>query len=332
MSGAPIATLEPWLTQRRGRPIAMLGAPLRGVRGDEALSVRMRERLTHARRPKDAAELALLRRGAVATAAGFARLQGELKPGVSERSLQIELEAEFFRQGATRTGYGTIVGIGSNSAVLHTEPSSRVAAAGDFVLVDAGAEVDRYVTDVTRTYVVGTPAAFQRDLFQVVLSAELRAIERCVAGAEWTALHLMTAVDLTDGLVQLGVLRGSPESLVEQEVHTLFFPHGLGHMVGLGVRDGSGLLPGRTRDARSSLRTLRMDLPLEPGYVVTIEPGLYFIPALLNDPKRRERYHGQVNWPLVEQHLSLGGVRIEDNVLVTDHAPENLTAAIPKTL
>jgi Xaa-Pro aminopeptidase len=103
-------------------------------------------------------------------------------------------------------------------------------------------------------------------------------------------------------------------------------------MVGLGVRDASGLQPGRTKSTRASLATLRMDLPLAPGYVVTVEPGLYFIPALLNDPVRRARFRDCVNWPLAEQHMDLGGVRIEDNVVVTDGPPENLTAAIPKTL
>jgi Xaa-Pro aminopeptidase len=330
--GESVAALEPWLSQRRGRPIAMLGAPLRGVRADLAFTARARERLTHARRVKEPGELNLLRRGAAATAAGFARLRSLLAPDQTERSLQIELEAEFFRQGANRPGYGTIVGTGPNSAVLHFEPSGRRTAQGDFLLVDAGTEIDRYVTDVTRTYVIGEASAFQRDLYQVVQSAQDRAIARCTVGAEWTALHLMTAVDLAEGLISLGILRGEASSLVEQEAHVLFFPHGLGHMVGLGVRDASGLLPGRARDARPSLRTLRMDLPLAAGYVVTIEPGLYFIPALLNDPSRRARFAETVNWSLVDRHLDLGGVRIEDNVLVTEQTPENLTAAIPKKL
>ncbi len=330
--GEPISGLGPWLEARRGRQIAMLGAPVRGVTADAEVTSRALQRFHHGRRVKDAAELALIRRTAVATAAGFAKLKSELRPGATERALQIELEAEFFRHGATRTGYDTIIGTGPNAAVLHFPPSHRAARDGEFVLVDAGAEINRYMTDVTRTYVVGKPSAFQRDLYQVVLEAEQRALARCVVGAEWRELHLAAAVEMVGGLVTMGVMRGRPESLVEQEAHTLFFPHGLGHMVGLGVRDGSGQAPGRAKSTRASLATLRLDLPLQAGYVVTVEPGLYFIPPLLNDPARRERYRDCVNWTLAEQHLHLGGVRIEDNVVVTNGAPENLTAAIPKTL
>lgn len=331
-AGTFITEFASWLERRSGRSIVMLGAPLRGLEYDETRTLKTRELFTHARRPKDIFELNLLQRSATATAAGYDKLRESIRAGVTERALQVELEAEFFRHGATRTGYDTIVGAGPNSAVLHFPPGARALRNGEFVLVDAGAEVDRYVTDVTRTYVVGAPSPFQRDLYTIVLAAEERAIARCVAGAEWTALHLMTAVDLVDGLVNLGLMRGKPESLVEQEAHTLFFPHGLGHMVGLGVRDASGLYPGRMKDPRPSLRTLRMDLPLAPGYVVTVEPGIYFIPALLNDARRRAQFCDQVNWPLVEQYLALGGVRIEDNVLVTHDAPQNLTEAISKIL
>jgi len=165
-----------------------------------------------------------------------------------------------------------------------------------------------------------------------VVRAEQRAIARCVAGAEWKAIHLATAVDLVEGLVAMGVMRGAAASLVEQDAHLLFFPHGVGHMVGLGVRDGSGQSPGRPKDPRPSLRTLRMDLPLKPGHVVTVEPGLYFIPAILQDPTRRARYAREVNWNLVDQHLETGGVRIEDNVLVTSGTPDVLTRAIPRDL
>jgi Xaa-Pro aminopeptidase len=330
--GTPIDRLAGWLEARRERRIAGLGAPLRDVSTDAAATARIRDALTHVRRPKDGHEIGLIRRAVAATAAGYERLREVLRPGITERALQIELEAGFFRQGATRTGYGTIVGGGPNAAVLHFEPSAREVRAGEFVLVDAGAEIDRYTADVTRTYVAGTPDGFQRDLHHVVLDAQQRAISRCVAGAEWKSIHLQTAVDLVAGLVALGVMQGRAETLVEREAHALFFPHGLGHLVGLGVRDASGRLSGRPPDPRPSLRTLRMDLPLAPGYVVTVEPGLYFIPELLHAPERRERFRDCVNWARVDRLMGIGGVRIEDDVRVTDGAPEVLTAGIPKGL
>ena len=332
VAGEPLAGLPAWITERRVRPIAGLGAPLPGVRTDEALTAKVREVFSHARRPKDDLELSAMRQAANATAAGYAKAAAIIAPGVTERAVQIELEAEFFRHGATRTGYGTIVGTGPNSAVLHFEPTARAAQAGEFVLIDAGAEVGRYVIDVTRTYVAGLPSAFQRDLYQVVLAAQEAAVACCVVGAEWRDVHLQCAVDMTAGLVSLGLMHGNAESLVEQEAHLLFFPHGIGHLVGLGVRDASGTLPGRPRSTRASLKNLRMDFPLAAGYVVTVEPGLYFIPALLTDPKRREKFRDCVVWEKVAPHLALGGVRIEDNVLVTSGAPEVLTAAIPKAL
>jgi len=334
LPGTPLDQLPAWLSRREGRRCAQLGARPRDFSGpfDPELTEGTQIALRHARRPKDATELALLRRAVAATAHGYETVREFLQPGRSERSLQIELEAGFFRGGGSRPGYGSIVGSGPNAAVLHFEPSDRGLQNGEFVLIDAGAEIDRYTADVTRTYVVGEPTGFQRELHQLVLETEERAIARCRPGAEWKDIHLAAALQMTAGLVDLGILRGEPESLVEQDAHTLFFPHGLGHMVGLGVRDASGVQPGRTKDPRPSLRTLRMDLPLAAGYVVTVEPGLYFIPLLLNEPSRRERYRQAVNWALVEQYLHLGGVRIEDNVHVTEGEPEVLTAAIPKDL
>jgi Xaa-Pro aminopeptidase len=110
----------------------------------------------------------------------------------------------------------------------------------------------------------------------------------------------------------------------------VFYPHGIGHMIGLGVRDASGALPGRAKRTAAALKNQRTDFPLEPGYTVTIEPGIYFVPAILNDPGRRKRYPDCVNWEKAVSLLGLGGIRIEDNVLVTKAGRENLTAEIPK--
>lgn len=333
LPGELLGNFPAWLEARKGRKIIMLGAPVAGVNFHEQRTAEVREVYKHARRPKEPGEVDLMKRCAAAAAAGYAKIQPLLKPGVSERTLQIELEAEYFRHGAQVTGYDSIVGVGPQSAVFHGSPSpDRVARDGDFILIDSGPQLDRYVTDVTRTYVAGKPGAFQRDFYQVVLNAFRRACARCRPGAEWKDIHLAAAVDLMAGLVSLGIMKGNAESLVERDAHTLFFPHGLGHMVGLGVRDAGGLEPGRTKDPRPCLRSLRMDLILRPGYVVTVEPGLYFIPALLNDPVRREKYRDCVNWDAAGRHLHLGGVRLEDNLIITDGEPENLTAAIPMSL
>jgi Xaa-Pro aminopeptidase len=332
VDGTPLSRLEGWLTERRGRKLAVLGAALHGLTPDAAVTAEARERLQQTIRVKDEVELERMRRAAAATAAGFATVRKLIRPGVTERALQVELELEFLRQGATRTAFGTIVGSGSNSGVLHFSPGARKAGDGENVLVDAGAEVDRYAADVTRTYQAGAQGGFFRELYQVVLDGQVKGVQRCRAGVEWRDVHLAVARDMTEGLVALDILRGAPDSLVEQDAHALFFPHGLGHLVGLGVRDASGYLPGRKRSTRFGLAFLRCDFPLQPGHVITVEPGLYFIPALLQDPERRARYRDAVNWAKVDTLLGFGGIRIEDDVLVTAGDPDVLTAAIPKTL
>lgn len=332
-TGTPLDELAGWLAARRGRPLIQLGVPLPGVACDTGRALELREALTHARRPKDALELERMRRAAAATAAGFAAAVAALRPGVSERALQIEIETAFQRAGADRTGYGTIVGAGPHSGILHFAPSARVVADGDALLIDAGAEVQRYVADVTRTYRAGgRDAGFFRDLYAVVLGVEERAVTRCVRGAEWRDVHLSAALEIADGLSRLGILKGGAERLVERDTHALFFPHGLGHLVGLGVRDASGYLPGRARSTRPGLNMLRTDLPLEPGYTITVEPGVYFIPALLQDPERRTAHRETVDWARVDRLLDFGGIRIEDNVHVTAGAPEILTHAVPKRI
>jgi Xaa-Pro aminopeptidase len=327
--GVPIDRLEAWLGQRRGRPLAVLGARVPKADADEELTAEARRGLNRVRRRKDAVELERMRAAERATRAGFALLPSLIAPGRTEREVQIELEAEFFRHGADGTAYDSIVGGGPHAAVLHFPPSDRRFDDGELVLIDAGAEYRAYACDVTRTYPVsGEFTPEQQELHALVRTAKDTAIERCTAGTEWRDIHWTAARVIAEGLADFGLLRGSVDALVERRTVSLFFPHGVGHMLGLGVRDAGEVLPGREQ-RNDDFPRLRIDLPLEPGHVVTVEPGVYFVPALLNDPELRERHRDAVDWERAEAMLGFGGIRIEDNVLVTEDGHDVLTRDIP---
>jgi Xaa-Pro aminopeptidase len=303
--GVPVSELAGWLEERKDRRVGALGSPIEGVSSAPELESQLRAELNAVRRQKDEVELSRMRQAERATAAGFAAVVPLLEPGRTERQVQIELEAEFFRNGADSLAFDTIVGGGPNSAVLHFPPTDRPFADGDLVLIDAGAEFRGYASDITRTYPVsGRFTPEQKALYVLVRAAALAARGRCIAGSEWRDVHRTATLVIAEGLVDFGLLRGDPETLVERGSVSVFFPHGVGHMVGLGVRDAGEVLPGREVDENAFPR-LRVDLPLLPGYVVTVEPGVY-LPG----------------W---------GGVRIEDMGVLTPAGFEVMTAA-PKPL
>ncbi len=344
----PGHVLQSWLERRRAEPVALLGNTditrrfgEYGVPGwsalelalDDELSARLSEQMSEQRRAKDDGELALMRSAVEATRQGHLAAMRLVCPGITERGLQVEVEAEFFRHGAERTAYGSLVGSGPRAAILHMTPSNRVMRDGDLVLMDAAAEYGAYAADVTRTFPVGARfEGIQRDLYDLVLRVQTDAIDGVKPGQEYRELHLRAARGIASGLVDLGILIGAPDDLVDSDTHALFFVHGLGHMLGLSTHDAGGCLAGRTPSDRFGLKWLRADLPLQPGYVVTIEPGIYFIRAVLEAPKRREQYRDMVNWGRVDELLDFGGIRIEDDVLVTDTGVEVLSAAIPRQI
>ena len=322
--------LPGWLAARSSRTVAWLGSPPPGAQLDPGLAADLRFGLSVVRRPKDEIELARMRVANAATSAAFKAALPLLREGVSEREVQIELEAEAFRHGAEAMAYDTIIGGGVNSAVLHFAPSSRRFRAGELVLIDAGAQYLGYASDVTRTYPVGGAlTSLQREIHAVVHRAEQAAIEHCRPGVEWRDVHLVAALSIADGLAAIGVLKGDPQTLVESGAAWLFFPHGIGHLVGLGVRDAGGVPLRERRDEPKPYPNLRINLPLEPGFVVTVEPGVYFVPAILADPENRSRHHDAVDWGRVDQLMDFGGVRIEDDVLITADGYEVLTGDVP---
>ncbi len=331
VEGEDVARLPAWLARHADLRVANLGSPVDGVADDRELAVALHDRLDAVRRPKDAAEIALHERAVRATAAGHARAREIIRPGATERRIAIELEAEMLRHGAEAVAFSTIVGVGTNAAVLHFRAGERAAVADDLVLIDAGADVLGYVGDVTRTYPVGERfTRAQQTIYDLVLASQRAAIDACRVGTEWHEVHRAAARVLALGLRDLGILRGDVDGLLDGGALALFFPHGIGHMVGLAVRDVGGRAAGRDDGARYCGVRLRVDMPLEAGFLMTVEPGLYFVPALLDNKDRRERFSGAVAWDALESWRSVGGVRIEDNVLVTAEGPRVTTTAIPK--
>lgn len=322
--------LPAWLAARSARTVAWLGSPPRQAEVDPALSEELRFGLMTVRRAKDSIELERMAAANRATVAAFTAVLPVLVEGVSEREAQVELESAAFRHGAEAMGYDTIIGGGTNSAVLHFAPSSRRFGAGELVLIDAGAQCLGYTSDVTRTYAVGgtfNPA--QQEIHGIVRRALDLSTERCRPGVEWRDIHLTAAVTIAEGLVGMGLLKGAPSTLVESGTTALFFPHGIGHLVGLGVRDAGGMPLRERRDDPRPYPNLRIDLPLEPGYAVTVEPGIYFVPAILEDPQQRRRHRSAVDWDAVDKLMNFGGVRIENDIVITADGHEVTTDDVP---
>lgn len=225
----------------------------------------------------------------------------------------------------------------THGEVLHNDHYHHPLQPGDLLLVDAGAETPQgWAADITRTWPVsGQFSAPQRDVYNVVLAAHDACLAVAKPGVEYRDLHLLACRTLAAGLVDLGILRGQPDDLVDRDVHALFFPHGVGHLLGLDVHDmedlgdGAGYAPGRQRSKRFGLGFLRLDRPLAPRMVVTIEPGFYQVPGILDPARQSGQYDDAVNWERLGDFASVRGIRIEDDVLITEEGCEVLTAALP---
>lgn len=225
----------------------------------------------------------------------------------------------------------------THGEVLHNEHYHHPLQPGDLLLVDAGAETPQsWAADITRTWPVsGQFLSPQRDIYNVVLAAHDACIAAAKPGVEYRDLHLLACRTLAAGLVDLGLLRGQPDNLVERDIHALFFPHGIGHLLGLDVHDmedlgdWAGYAPGRQRSHRFGLGFLRLNRPLAPRMVVTIEPGFYQVPGILAPARQSGQYDDAVNWNRLADFASVRGIRIEDDVLITPEGCEVLTAALP---
>lgn len=254
---------------------------------------------------KSRSEIAAMRKAAKISSSAHKRLMIECKPGTKEYQLEASFLHECARRGARQQAYSPIVGGGNNATVLHYVDNADKLESGDLVLIDAGCEQDYYASDITRTFPVsGKFSAPQAQLYQLVLDAQLAAIKQVKPGNPYNAPHKAAVRTLTRGLVKLGLLRGQPAKLIREEKYKRFFMHGTGHWLGMDVHDvGDYKIDGHWRQ-------------LEPGMMLTIEPGLYIPRGSKGVAKK---------WQGI-------GIRIEDDILVTKDGCEVLSSDAPKTI
>jgi Xaa-Pro aminopeptidase len=224
--------------------------------------------------------------------------------------------------------------------VLHNHSYTETLADGHLVLNDSGAESPRfYASDITRTFPVsGRFTALQAEVYLLVLRMQLGTIGMIKPGISYKEVHLAACRILAEGMRTIGLMRGNPSDAVEAGAHALFFPHGIGHMMGLDVHDMEDLgdIVGygkkEKRSGQFGLNFLRLSRALEPGFVLTVEPGIYFITALIESWQAENRHKEFINYDRVGKMIGHGGIRIEDNILVTPAGAHVLGPGIPKTI
>ncbi len=264
------------------------------------------EHLVHEMRLfKTAEELKLMRRAAKVSAKAHKRAMQFCKPGLYEYQIEAEIIHEFFQEGLRAVAYPSIVATGKNACVLHYTDNKEKLSKGDLLLVDAGVECEHYASDITRTFPVsGKFSQAQKQLYQLVLDAQTAALNQIRPGTAWNRAHDASVETLTKGLVELGLLKGKVAKLIKDEKYKQFYMHRIGHWLGMDVHDvGDYKIKDEWR-------------LLEPGMVLTVEPGLY-IPA---------------DCETVDKMWRGIAIRIEDDVLVTQDGYEILTADAPKSI
>ncbi|MFC2081348.1 aminopeptidase P family protein [Bacteroidota bacterium] len=259
-------------------------------------------------------------------------------PGIYEREIAGRIEGIALSHG-TSVSFPIILSM--NGQTLHNHKHDNLLEEGRMMVTDAGAEtVNHYAGDITRTVPVG--GRFnqrQKEIYEIVLKAETWAIEQIKPGILNRDIHMGAARIIAGGLMDLGLMKGDVEEAVAAGAHAMFFPHGLGHMMGLDVHDMEGLGEDNVgytdkikRSDQFGTAYLRLGKELQKGYVITVEPGIYFIPVLIDKWKSEGKFKGFINYEKAENYKDFGGIRIEDDVLVTDSGSKILGKPIPKTI
>lgn len=286
--------------------------------------------ITHCRVFKTEDELDQLREAARVNSIAHREVLDALEPGKFEYELKAVFDYHQIENGLMHDAYNGIFAAGKNSAILHYVENDSKIKDGDLFLIDAGFEHNGYASDFTRTYPAnGQFSPLQAEVYEAVLEAQKQVIEASKPDAKMEDLHILAARTMMQGLKDADIVSGSIDELMGKDVFALFFPHGLGHFLGLDTHDVGGYPKGVERIERPGIKYLRMRRTLQPGMVLTIEPGLYFVPALLEPALEDDTVSSYLNESKLRDMMDFGGVRIEDNLIITDDGYENLTD-VPK--
>jgi len=255
-----------------------------------------------------------------------------LEPGIYEYEMKAIFDYHNIRHGLQQEAYTGIHAGGKNSAILHYVENNKRIEDGDLYLIDAGYEYNGYASDFTRTYPAnGKFTKTQAQIYQIVLDAHKAVIEASKPGIKWEDMHLLSARIILEGLKEMDLVKGEVDELMDKNIFALFYPHGLGHFLGLDTHDVGGYPKGVDRIERPGLKYLRVRRTLEPGMVLTVEPGLYLIPALLEQALENEEQTKYLNNEKLRKLFDFGGVRIEDDIIITEDGCESITD-VPKEI
>lgn len=334
--GAPIHFLPPYRPDTRMELANLLGLPVSRVH--EQASGDLVRAVIAQRSIKTSEEIAEIAAAVDISSAMYARAFECARPGRTEQEIKGILEGEVLIRGS-RTSFASIVTTRGN--ILHNIDANHRLEQGDLLLIDSGAESSGgYASDITRTFPVsGRFSPLQREMYAIVLEAQKQALEALAPGVFFRHVHEVAARAIVEGFKGMGVMQGDTDDAVQAGAHALFFVHGLGHMLGLDVHDmeslGEDLVGYDATISRSSqfgLRSLRLARSVEPGFVVTVEPGVYVIPALIEQWRNENRCADFIRYDKLESLHGFTGIRIEDDVLIEETGSRVLSASIPKEI
>jgi Xaa-Pro dipeptidase len=315
----------------------------KNVNGEEALhplltnyrvdNGRLKEILDEARLIKTSEEIKLLKFINKISSWAHVEVMKSCRPGMKEYELEaLFLHAIYSNGRCRRVSYCGICGCGKNGATLHYPNNNKDVLDGQMALLDMGAEYHCYTSDITCSFPVnGKFTENQKVVYNIVLAAQQAVMNAMAPGVKWEDMHRLADRVIVEGLLQHGFLKGSVEDLVKNQIGGLFFPHGLGHFMGLDTHDVGGYPKGVERIQERGIKSLRARRVLEAGMVLTVEPGLYFIEAVLRPAFEDPAINQFLVKEKIEKFLDFGGVRLEDDVIVTETGIENMTIA-PRTV